>query len=148
MANTKTAEKKVEDTLDISQFFTMENEEKGVWFEPFSGSTPTGFEVLVYGPNSKKAWLSGEKYLKELESLQDETDEEVKHDRSNELLVEAVAERCGGIRGKDGATLTIKGKEVTNDDLKTILTQAPLIALSIWKYCQKADGFLEKKKKN
>jgi len=153
MATTKTVEKVSktvveEESIDISQFFSLQNEEDGVWFEAKAGSVPTGIEFLVYGPNSKKAWESNNNYQKALDALDDEADEEYKREESNALLIEAVASRCGDIRGKNGKKIMMGDREVNKNDIKSILSQSPLLATSILKFCQKSDGFLEKRKKN
>ena len=151
MATKTTAKKEVEteeDVIDVSQFFSMENEENGIWFEASVNKYPTGIEFKVYGPNSKKVWVSGKKYTKALEELEDEANDEKKHDKENELLIQAVVERICGIRGKDGKKIKLKGKDITLEDVPTLLLNSPAMAISVWNFCQKGDNFLEMKKKN
>lgn len=133
--------------IDVSKFYSLNNEENGVWFEAEIGRRGTGIEFLVYGPNSKKAWVASNHYAKALEELED-LDEEERRNKGNEYLVDAVVEIVKDVRGKNGKKLMAGDKELTVADVKDMFINSPMLALAVWDFHKRSEGFLEGKKKN
>lgn len=139
------ATKKDISTLDISSFFSRENEEKGVWYEPTVKGQKVGFELRIYGPNSKAVSIADEKFQKERDEANAIEDNSEKAKKMDEILARRFASYISDIRGKDGLKLEMNGKEVTKDDIFTIIYNSPVIALDISRFAMKQDNFLGNK---
>lgn len=140
--------KTVENEINVLDFFSKDNEEKGMWFEATIKGEPTGIEFKIFGPNSNQVWKLNNEYSKSLKELDNIQDDEERKVRSDKLLVDMMTGRVCDIRGKDGAVLKINDKEVTKDDVRTIFENAPSIVYSVWEIAQNEDNFLGKRKKN
>lgn len=130
------------ETLDITRFFSRDNEENGKWFEPLVKGEKVGFEVKVYGPNSKAVFTADEKFQKQRNDADKIEDADEKSRLMDKILAERFAGYVADIRGKDGRKLVIKGKEVTKDDFYTIIYNSPILALEISRFAMKQDNFL------
>ena len=137
-----TETKNEETTLDISSFFSRDNEENGKWYEPSVKGKPAGFEFKIYGPNSKAVALADEKFQEAREKANAIEDKEEKAKKMDEVLAERFTGYIADVRGKDGRKLVIKGKEVTKDDIYTIILNSPVIALDVSRFAMKQDNFL------
>ena len=92
--------KKVEDisqkaeentVLDIAQFFSRDNENNGVWFEPEINGKKCGFEFLVCGVNSNTASVADEKWNKQRSELKAIEDPKERAKKDDEIFAEEVA---------------------------------------------------------
>lgn len=132
-----------ENVLDISKFFSKQNEEEGVWYEPKVRGVGVGFEVKVYGPNSTAASIASDKYQKARDEIDKIEDVKAKSEATDKALAEYSAALCFDIRGKGKVKLVNKnGTPVTKDDIKDILFQSPVLATDIAKFENKQDNFL------
>lgn len=74
--------------FDINRFFTRDNSEKGVPFEPVVDGEKVGISFNVISYSSIKAARAVEKFNKEIEELKKEEDAEVQRRRTLELNAE------------------------------------------------------------
>lgn len=131
-----------ENVLDISKFFSKENEENGKWYEAKVRGIPTGIEFKLYGPNSSANSVAQDKYQKAKDEISKIEDVAAKSKASDEALIEYAAALVCDIRGKDGLELTKDGKKVTLKDVKDILYNSPVIASDIARYQTNQNNFL------
>lgn len=132
-----------ENVLDISKFYSKENEENGKWYEVKVRGVGSNIEVKLYGPNSKAASVAWDKYQKALDEISKIEDVGAKSVAKDEALVEYASALISDIRGKDGLKLINKdGTPVTVKDVKTILYNAPVLASDIAKYQSNQNNFL------
>lgn len=132
-----------ENVLDISKFFSKDNEEEGKWYEPKVRGVNTGFEVKLYGPNSSAASVAWDKYQKANDEIAKIEDVKAKSKAKDKALVEYAAALISDIRGKDDVKLVNKdGSAVTVKDVENILYNAPVIASDIAKYQTNQNNFL------
>lgn len=114
--------------LNIENFFSEENEKKGVWFEPVIDGKACGLEFLLIGMNSEEARKETAriKALSDKIKAEDIPDEE-KSKRFNELDAEVIAALTKDIRAKNGAELQFKGKtlEFSNEVAKQLYLMSP-----------------------
>lgn len=99
--------------LNIENFFSEENEKKGVWYEPVVNGRGCGLEFLLIGMNSEEAQEETAR-IKELSDkikAEDISDSE-KAKKFDELDAEVIAALTKGIRAKNGAELQLDGEKV------------------------------------
>ncbi len=99
--------------LNIENFFSEENEKKGVWHEPVVNGRGCGLEFLLIGMNSEEAQkeTARVKELSDKIKLEDISDTE-KYKKFRELDAEVIAALTKDIRAKNGAELQLAGKKV------------------------------------
>lgn len=131
------------DTVEISKFFSRDNEERGKWYEPTIRGSKVGFEFRVYGPNSNAALIADDKYKKESEEIELIEDPTEKNNRYKDALARKVARYISDIRGADGRKITINGKDVTKEDIFEILKEAPTVASDILRFTLRQENFLD-----
>lgn len=138
-----------EKIIDISQFFSRENEMEGIWFEPEVNNKPTGIEFKVFGPSSSAASRANDFYNKENEVIQSIKDEGEKMTKIYEVLARQTAMMIGDVRVKGGGKLMWNRNEVVKEndeqfeDLMTdILFNSPLMAVSVIKFTRTQENFL------
>lgn len=131
------------ETLDISKFFSKQNEEDGIWYEPKVRGVGVGFEVKVYGPNSTAAAIAQDKYQKAKDEIAKIEDLKVRNEATDKMLAEYAAALVADIRGLNGVKLVNKdGSEVTIKDMKNFLYQAPVLASDIARFETNQNNFL------
>lgn len=128
--------------VDIAQFFSRDNENNGVWFEPEIKGKKCGFEFLVCGVNSNTASLADEKWSKKKSELESIKDPKERAEKDDEIFAERIAGFILDIRGKDKKRLIANGKEVTKDDIPLIIYNSPALAVEVSKFASSLENFL------
>lgn len=139
------AEKKT--IVDIADFFTKENSEKGVWFEPNVGGGRLGLEFLVIGSESNEAAEILAQYDKDIGKVEEIKEADKRNEETRKALAQAVSKLVKGIRGADGIEPVINGKPLTYSPavVYTIMYNSFPIANEILRFSRKASGFMAKK---
>lgn len=134
----------MKNAINISQFFSKQNEEEGKWYEPKVRGVGVGFEVKVYGPNSSAASMAQDKYQKARDEINKISDEKAKIEATDKMLAEYAAALICDIRpiGNKKLTMTENGPEVTIKDIKEIMYQAPILASDIARFESNQNNFL------
>lgn len=137
---------KEERIVDISDFFTKENSEKGVWYEP-NVNGKIGLEFLVIGAESNEAAEVLAQYDKDAARIEEIKDADKKNEESRKALAEAVAKLVKDIRGAEGIKPMINGKPLTYNHatIFAIMYNSFPIANEILRFSRKASGFMAKK---
>lgn len=135
-----------ENIIDISAFFSKDNEEKGVWYEPTVDGRKVGFELRIYGANSNKADVLNDVWAKTKTELASITDVAVRLKKTDEAFATRVAGYVSDIRGKNGAKLTISGKEIDKADIEQIMANSPALEEEVLRFAARNENFLEIKK--
>lgn len=142
MAAKKTTAVNNEDTLDLAVFFSRDNENNGVWYEPQIKGIGCGFEFKICGVNSNTATKADEKWNKKKAEVAAIENEEVRNKKEDEIFAERVTGYIVDIRGKDGKKIVIKGKEITKDDIYNIIYNSPALAVEVTRFATKIENFL------
>lgn len=134
-------------TLDISKFFTKQNEEEGTWVEPIIFGELVGLEFKVLGSNSTKLAMVIDDFKKKSSENESIKDVEERAKRNQELYAESAAKRVVGIRAARNLNVTVEGKPVEYSDslIKHIFEEAPEIAGFIIRYSVDTSNFMTKK---
>lgn len=144
MAEKKKAEMEI---IKIENFFTRDNEEKGVWFEAVVNGQKTGIEGLVLGANSSTAIIATNQWNKEIEEqklIEDDIEKNAQYEMSCAKRVAAIVSK---LRGKDGKELSFKGKtSLDKSDIEEIMLNSPAMAASFLNFSNRNANFLEGKK--
>lgn len=135
-----------ENVLDIAQFFSRDNENSGVWFEPEIKGKKCGFEFLVCGVNSNAAAIADERWNKKKSELENIKDPDEKAQKDDEIFAERISGFILDIRGKGNKKVVANGKEVSKDDIPLIVYNSPALAVEVSRFASNLENFLGKEK--
>lgn len=133
-------------TVELSKFYTRQNEVDGVWYEPKIGLDGIGLECKIKGPSSDEAVLAGDEYRKAQDEGSTIEDEKEKREFEERAVAKLVASLICDVRGKDGNEITLHGKPFEINDMKELIYESPMIAADIMRFQSKKENFLEMKK--
>ncbi len=133
--------------VDIADFFTKENSENGVWFEPVVGGGKLGIEFLVIGSESNEAAEALAQYDKDIGKVEDIKETAKKNEETRKALASAVSKLVKGLRGADGVVPMVNGKPLTYTPpaVYSIMYNSYPIANEILRFSRKASAFMAKK---
>lgn len=139
------ADKKV---VNIEDFFTVDNEKNGIWFEPKINGVPCGIEFLVTGTGTDENVANSERFDKAIAETEDIKDPVEKARKRKELDANRVAEFVLGIRSADGNDVLFGGKPLESSVplIQQILLKSPLIKNEIVRFAVKTENFIRRKK--
>lgn len=137
------------EVIELSDFFTLKNEEDGVWVEPilFNGKLRVGFQFQILGANSSKLSMVTDEFnrkMSEVEAMVDGADKEMER---NKIYIENSAKRITGIRAVSGKELTLNGKpfEYSIGNIEKLLMECPELAVFVIRYSTDSSNFMNKK---
>lgn len=142
------SEKNEKEIINIEDFFTVDNEKEGVWFEPKINGNPCGIEFLVTGVGTDANIAASERFEKELAKLEELKDPIERSEKRKVLDANRVAEQIKGIRPADGKNLMFNGKplEYSVPLIQQIMLKSPLIKVEIVKFAVKTENFIKGEK--
>ena len=129
--------------INVSDFYTKENEEGGKWFEAMVRGMGSGIEFKVYGPNSNPVTIARDKQSKAMEEASKIEDAKKRNEVTDEIMAQYATDIVADIRGKDGLKLENKdGTPVTVKDVKDIMINSPILALEVIRFASAQNNFL------
>lgn len=136
------------DVINIEDFFTVDNEKDGIWFEPKINDIPCGIEFLVTGTGTDENVAASERFEKEMAKLEDLKDPIERTKQRKILDANRVAEVIKGIRPANGKDLQFGGKplEYSVPLIQQIMLKSPLIKMEIVKFAVKTENFIKREK--
>jgi hypothetical protein len=139
------AEKKV---INIEDFFTVDNEKNGIWFEPKINGNPCGIEFLVTGRGTDENIAGTERFEKAISETEDIKDPLERIKKQKELDANRVAEFVKGIRCSEGNDVLYGGKplEYSVPLIQQILLKSPLIKDAIVEFARDTTNFIKREK--
>lgn len=135
--------------INLEDFYTEKNEEKGVWFEPMIDDKPCGLEFLMLGIHSEEAIANMERYDAQMNELYEtEEDKAVIAKKEKEIDAERVASITKGVRAAGGKELQKDGKpfEFSTEAVKEFYLNTPVIKLANIEFALKSSNFMNVKK--
>lgn len=140
-------EKKV---VNLNDYFTEENEKKGIWVSPVIDGEKLEIELLVTGANDNRNAANADRYSKKLAELEDVKDLEEKRLKKKDLDAERCADFVSGIRAVGGAEIEIDGKvgEYSKEMIIKFFRNAPLVQNWVLEFAYNTVNFMKGKKKN
>lgn len=126
-------------TVDIASFFITSRENEGVWFEPIG----SGFELKVLGNGSDEVIAAGAEYIKAHEKVLAMDDLAAKQIAERDAVCVRIAKSVKGIRGKDGAELSVNGKPVvySKELILLLMKENPAIRADVLKFSSDPDNY-------
>lgn len=133
--------------VDVSRFFTKQNEEEGTWVEPIVFGEPVGLEFKVLGSNSTKLAIVVDEFRSKSAEIEGLKSLEEKAKRNQKLYAESAAKRVVGVRAARGLNVVVEGKPVEYSDslVKHIFEESPEIAGFIIRFSVDTSNFMKKK---
>lgn len=133
--------------VNIEDFFTADNEDSGVWFEPRIKGNPCGIEFLVTGANTDKNAAQAERFKKERAKIEELKDPEERAKKLKEIDAKRGADFVIGIRPAKGCKINFDGQELTysKPTIEKILLGAPLIRIEIINFAYETENFMKGK---
>ncbi len=134
--------------VNLEDFFTIDNEEKGKWFEPKIDGIPCGIEFLVTGKNTDDNVIKSERYDKAVSEADEIKDNFERTKKKKELDANRVAEFVIGIRSAAGSNVMYGGKplEYSVPLIQQILLKSPLIKEEIVRFAIDTVNFIGREK--
>ena len=134
--------------INIEDFFTTQNEDEGVWFEPYINGTPCGIEFLVTGSGTDKNAAQAERFKKERAKIEALKDPEERSAKLKELDSKRAAQFVHGIRAAKGCKINFGGQalEYSKPMIEKIMFGAPLIRLEIINFAYETANFMKREK--
>jgi len=135
-------------TINIEDFFTEDNEQQGVWFEPKINGIPCGLEFLLTGKHTDENIAGTERYEKQLSKLEELKDPVEKAKKQKELDANRVAEFVKGLRVVEGYEVNFGGKgiEYSVPLVQKIFLKSPLIKDEVINFVMKTTNFIKREK--
>ena len=135
-----------EDVINLEDFFTKDNSEKGVWFEP-NINGKIGIEFLVIGAESDEAAQLFADYDKDMGRIEEIKDAKQKNEETRKAIAGVASKIVKGIRSASGKPIMIGGKELKYDAATTftIMYNSPSIANKLIRFSRNDTNFMEKK---
>lgn len=152
---------KEHDIDDISELFTTDNENNGIWKQPIIFGKKYKFEVLIFGNDSDSVQELSRKKLKEMRKhIQISSQGNIEEDDEADAIfdddgTDDVMARFGGIRKLDGSCLKLGDTEIPQENneesskyYRAILKGMPELKDYIKKESNQRANFLSKGKKS
>ncbi len=136
------------ETVNLEDFFTEDNERNGIWFEPKIDGRPCGIEFLVTGAGTDSNLVENERYDKAMAEAEDIKDQIEKVNKKKEIDANRVACLVKGIRAVKGKNVMFEGKplEYSVPLIQKLMLKSPLIKLEIVKFATKTANFIKREK--
>lgn len=135
--------------VDVAGFFTKENSEKGMWFEPEISGVKIGLKFLVIGAESDEAAEYLAEYDKGIEKINTIEDARQKNEKTREAMATVTSKLVKDIAPGDAVDeIMINGKPLAYSPavVYTIMYNSVSIADKIIRFSRKDTGFMEKKR--
>ena len=140
-------ESKKSKVVDLSEFFTTQRMEEGVWFEPTVYGKSTGLEFKVIGADSDEAAVIMSDYAKDTQKIEEEDDPQEKNKKTRELLATYSSKLVKDIRVIEGYEVKLNGDEVrySKDLVYNFFYESPRFAIEILNFARRDSNFTERK---
>lgn len=135
------------EVIEISDFFTRQRGEEGVWYEPTVYGQKIGIEFCVYNGHSVKVAHNSAKFQKQLDEAKLIKDDEERQAAEDKIYAERATDLICGMRGVNGRVVKLDGKvlEYSSKTLAHIFLEAPDICLDIISFAMRNQNFTKKK---
>lgn len=127
---------KKEETFELSNLFTTDRMNEGVWFEPYSDGISTGVRFKVLGVGSTKVVNDYAKYTMDLNTVTVKDGLEGALKKQAEINAELASKLVVDIEAADGRKVVSKGEKITDISatMKTLFKKNTLVAELIIKF--------------
>lgn len=148
MAEKEVVENEAKVSVDIADFFTKENSEKGVWTEPTVNGTSVGVKFLVIGAESNEAAQYLADYDKDMERIEQIKDPKQKNEETRIAMATVTSKLIKDLAAGDGVdSIKINGKPLaySHEVVYAIMYNSISIADRIIRFSRRDSDFMGKK---
>ena len=130
------SEEKKEDTFELSNLFTTDRMNEGVWFEPYSDGITLGVRFKIIGIGSTKVVNDYAKYTVDINTLSGKDGFEAMMKKQAEINADFASKLISNIETSDGRKVVMEGKDIDNlkEVMKKLFTENELVADMIIKF--------------
>lgn len=130
--------------IDITKYFSRNNEENGIWKELELNGTMSGIEACIYGVNSNSVNMANEVYKKEMSEINQIKDTKLKNEKTEVAFAKRMAGFVKDFRNKEtGESLGDNGKPMTEQEIINVMFNSPIIARAVLEIASVTELFLE-----
>lgn len=135
-------------TVHLEDLFTMDNEKKGIWFEPKIEGYGIGIEFLVKGATTDEALADNEHFEKKYINAREIKDSIERQDELMKVDAARCAKLVAGIRATSDCKVDFEGKplEYSQEFIEKLFYKSPLIKTAIVNFAAKPSNFIKGKK--
>lgn len=136
-----------EETFEISDLFTKEQEDNGVWYEPEIRGRPFGIKFKVIGEGSSEGAVIINSLMKELEKIKSMENTTEKADKERELTAKYISKLVKDMEAtREGVLLHGNPIRYNQDNVYDIFYNAYYICNEIYAFSRKSINFIKEKK--
>lgn len=136
-----------EETFEISDLFTKEQEDNGVWYEPEVRGRPFGIKFKVIGNESAEGSVIINALMKELDKIKSMEDNAEKADKERQITARYISKLVKDMEAtRDGVLLHGNPIRYNQDNVYDIFYNALYICNDVYAFARRSINFIKEKK--
>lgn len=136
-----------EETFEISDLFTKEQEDNGVWYEPEVRGRPFGIKFKVIGNESAEGSVIINALMKELDKIKSMEDNAEKADRERQITARYISKLVKDMEAtREGVLLRGNPIKYNQDNVYDIFYNALYICNDVYAFARRSTNFIKEKK--
>lgn len=136
-----------EEIFEISDLYTKEQEDNGVWFEPDIKGRPLGIKFKVIGEGSAEGTVIINALIKELEKIKSMENTPEKADKERQITAKHISKLVKDMEAtREGVRLHGQPLKYNQDNVYDIFYNALYICNEVYAFVRKSTNFIKEKK--
>lgn len=136
-----------EETFEISDLFTKEQEDNGVWYEPEVRGRPFGIKFKVIGNESAEGSVIINALMKELDKIKSMEDNAEKADKERQITARYISKLVKDMEAtREGVLLYGNPIRYNQDNVYDIFYNALYICNDVYTFARRSTNFIKEKK--
>lgn len=136
-----------EETFEISDLFTKEQEDNGVWYEPEVRGRPLGIRFKIIGDGSAEGAVIINSLMKELEKIKSMENTTEKADKERQITAKYISKLVKDMEAtREGVLLHGNPVKYNQDNVYDIFYNALYICNDVYAFSRKSINFIKEKK--
>lgn len=136
-----------EETFEISDLFTKEQEDNGVWYEPEVRGRPFGIKFKVIGNESAEGSVIINALMKELDKIKSMEDNAEKADKERQITAKHISKLVKDMEAtREGVLLHGNPIRYNQDNVYDIFYNALYICNDVYAFARRSTNFIKEKK--
>ena len=136
-----------EETFEISDLFTKEQEDNGVWYEPEVKGRPFGIKFKVIGEGSAEGAVIINSLVKELEKIKSMENTKEKAEKERDITARHISKLVVDMEPtREGILLRGRPIKYNQDNVYDIFFNAYYVCNDVYAFSRKSINFIKEKK--
>lgn len=136
-----------EETFEISDLFTKEQEDNGVWYEPEVKGRPLGIKFKVIGNESAEGSVIINSLMKEIDKIKSLENTKEKAEKERQITARYISKLVKDMEAtREGILLHGKPVKYNEDNVYDIFYNALYICNDVYAFSRKSINFIREKK--